>query len=52
MGNSATVCDKLNIVASIHNGKRIASSVRELHQRDFIIEKLEEGIGLLEEVGI
>ena len=44
MGNSTlpTVCDKLNITASIHNRKLIAGLVRELNERDSIIEKLEE----------
>jgi hypothetical protein len=43
MGNSTlpTVCDKLNIMASIHNRKLIAALVRELNERDSI-EKFEE----------
>lgn len=51
MGNSTlpTICDKLNIMASIHNRKLIAALVRELNQRDIIIDKLEERIGLLEQ---
>jgi hypothetical protein len=42
MGNSTlpTVCDKLNIIASMHNRKLIAGLVRELNERDSIIEKL------------
>ena len=36
MGNSTlpTVCDKLNIMASIHNRKLIATLMRELNERD------------------
>lgn len=51
MGNSSlpTICDKLNIVASIHNRKLIATLTREINQRDSILEKLEERIGLLEQ---
>ena len=36
-------------MASIHNRKLIATLVRELNQRDLIIGKLEERIGLLEQ---
>jgi len=52
MGNSTlpTVCEKLNIMASIHNRKLIATLTRELNQRDSIIHKLEERIGLLEQI--
>ena len=48
MGNSAlpTICDKLNLMASVHNRKLIATLSRELNQRDSIIDKLEERIGL------
>ena len=51
MGNSTlpTVCDKLNIMASIHNRKLIAGLVRELNERASIIEKFEERIVLLED---
>ena len=51
MGNSTlpTVCDKLNVMASIHNRKLIAALARELNQRDLIINKLEERIELLEQ---
>ena len=51
MGNSTlpTVCDKLNIMASIHNRKLIAALVRQLNERDSIIEKFEEMIVLLED---
>src|ERR671923_1510348 len=46
MGNSTlpTVCDKLNVMASIHNRKLIAALVRELKTRDSIIENFEERI--------
>ena len=51
MGNSTlpTVCDKLNIMASIHNRKLIASLVRQLNERDSITEKFEERIVSLED---
>jgi hypothetical protein len=50
MGNSTlpTVCDKLNIMASIHNRKLIVALVSELKNRDLILEKLEEKIISLE----
>ena len=50
MGNSTlpTVCDKLNIMASIHNRKLIAALVKELKQRDSILEQLEGRIVSLE----
>jgi hypothetical protein len=51
MGNSTlpTVCDKLNIIASIHNRKLIAALVRQLNERDVIIEKFEERIASIED---
>ncbi|MGB6592404.1 MAG: hypothetical protein WBE68_12955 [Candidatus Nitrosopolaris sp.] len=51
LGNSTlpTVCDKLNVMASIHNRKLIAALSRELNQMDFIINKLEERIESLEQ---
>jgi CII-binding regulator of phage lambda lysogenization HflD len=51
MGNSTlpTVCDKLNIMASIHNRKLLASLVRELSERNSIIEKFEKRIVSLED---
>jgi hypothetical protein len=50
MGNSSlpTVCDKLNIMAAIHNRKLIAALVRELRDKDEIIEKFEERIIAIE----
>jgi len=44
-----TVCDKLNVMASIHNRKLIASLARELNQKNLIINKLEERIESLEQ---
>ena len=51
MGNSTlpTVCDKLNVMASIHNRKLIAALARELNPKDLIINKLEERIESLEQ---
>jgi phage shock protein A len=51
MGSSTlpTVCDKLNIMASIHNRKLIATLVRELQQRDSVVDKLEQRITSLED---
>ena len=50
MGNSTlpTVCDKLNVMAAIHNRKLIATLTRELKERDSIIEKFEERIIAIE----
>ena len=50
MGNSTlpTVLDKLNVMSTIHLRKLIATLVRENGQRDAVIGKLEERIGLLE----
>lgn len=50
MGNSTlpTVCDKLNVMAAIHNRKLIAALVRELRKKDEIIEKFEERIVAIE----
>ena len=51
MGNSTlpTVCDKLNIMAGIHNRKLIASLARDLNEQGSIIEKLEERVVSLED---
>jgi hypothetical protein len=51
MGNSTlpTVLDKLNVMSTIHLRKLIAALVRENAQRDAVIDKLEERIGVLEE---
>jgi hypothetical protein len=50
MGNSTlpTVIDKLNIMASIHNRKMIAALIRELKEKDSIIEELRQKINSLE----
>jgi hypothetical protein len=50
MGNSTlpTVLDKLNVMSTIHLRKLIATLVRENGQRDAVIAKLEENIGVLE----
>jgi hypothetical protein len=50
MGNSSlpTVCDKLNIMASIHNRKLIAALVRELREKDETIQVFEERIITME----
>jgi hypothetical protein len=51
MGNSTlpTVCDKLNVMSTIHLRKLIATLVRENGQRDTIIERLEERIKVVED---
>jgi hypothetical protein len=50
MGNSSlpTVCDKLNIMASIHNRKLIAALVRELREKDETIQVFGERIIAME----
>jgi len=50
MGNSTlpTICDKLNVMAAIHNRKIIAALVRELRDKDEIIERFEERIIVIE----
>ena len=42
MGNSTlpTVCDKLNLIASIHNRKLSAAMARELKEKDIEIKQL------------
>src|SRR5438093_11657920 len=46
LGNSTlpTVCDKLNVMASIHTRKLIAALARELKEKDSLIKKMEEKI--------
>jgi cell division protein FtsL len=46
MGNSTlpTVCDKLNVVATIHNRKLIATLTNELKEKDTVIQELENKI--------
>lgn len=51
MGNSTlpTVSDKLNVMASIHNRKLIASLAKELKAKDSQIEELKQNITSLED---
>jgi hypothetical protein len=51
MGNSTlpTVCDKLNVMASIHNRKLIAALAREINEKDLVIKKLEEKMESIEQ---
>jgi hypothetical protein len=50
MGNSSlpTVCDKLNIMAAIHNRKLIIALIRELNNRDSMLDKFKERVISLE----
>jgi prefoldin subunit 5 len=50
MGNSTlpTVSDKLNVMASIHNRKLIATLSRELKEKDSEIQELRQNITSLE----
>jgi hypothetical protein len=50
MGNStlSTVCDKLNVMAAIHNRKLITALVRELREKDEMLDKFEERIVAIE----
>jgi uncharacterized protein (DUF2461 family) len=50
MGNSTlpTVCDKLNLVASIHNRKLTAAMSRELKEKDVRIRELSDRVVELE----
>jgi hypothetical protein len=50
-GNSTlpTVLDKLNVMSTIHLRKLIAALVRDLDERDHVIDKLDQRIGLLED---
>jgi hypothetical protein len=50
MGNSTlpTVCDKLNLVASIHNRKLTAAIVKELKEKDLKIKQLSDRVVELE----
>ena len=51
MGNSTlpTVSDKLNVMASIHNRKLIASLAKELKAKDSQIEELKQNITSFED---
>ena len=50
MGNSTlpTVCDKLNLIASIHNRKLTAAIAKELKDKDMKIKQLSDRISQLE----
>jgi len=50
LGNSTlpTVCDKLNVMSTIHLRKLIATLVRGNGQRDAVIDNLQERITVLE----
>jgi hypothetical protein len=50
MGNSTlpTVCDKLNLIASIHNRKLTAAMARELKEKDMKLKQLSDRIIELE----
>ncbi len=50
MGNSTlpTVCDKLNVMSTMHLRKLAATLVRDNGQREAVIDKLGERIGVLE----
>jgi hypothetical protein len=50
MGNSTlpTVCDKLNIIASVHNRKLIAIMAREIKEKEMKINQLSERVDELE----
>ena len=50
MGNSTlpTVCDKLNLIASIHNRKLTAAMARELKDKDLKIKQLSNKVDELE----
>ncbi len=52
MGNSTlpTVCDKLSIVASVHNRKLIAALMNELKEKDSIIQDLENRLIAFEDI--
>jgi uncharacterized protein (DUF2461 family) len=50
MGNSTlpTICDKLNLVASIHNRKLTAAITKELKEKDVKIKQLSDRVIELE----
>ena len=50
MGNSTlpTVCDKLNLIASIHNRKITAAMARELKEKDMKLKQLSDRVIELE----
>ena len=50
MGNSTlpTVCDKLNLVASIHNSKLTVAITKEMREKDVKIKQLSDRVVELE----
>jgi predicted RNase H-like nuclease (RuvC/YqgF family) len=50
MGNSTlpTICDKLNVMASIHNRKLISALSREIKEKDSEIQELKKTVTSLE----
>lgn len=50
MGNSTlpTVCDKLNLIASVHNRKLTAAMARELKDKDLKLKQLSDKVVELE----
>jgi hypothetical protein len=50
MGNSTlpTVCDKLNLIAAIHNRKLTSAMAREMKDKDLKIKQLSDKVGELE----
>jgi hypothetical protein len=50
MGNSTlpTVCDKLNLIASVHNRKLTATMARELREKDTKLKQLSDRVDELE----
>jgi hypothetical protein len=50
MGNSTlpTICDKLNLIASIHNRKITANMARELKEKDIKMNQLSDRVVELE----
>lgn len=50
MGNSTlpTICDKLNLIASVYNRKLVATLARELKEKDMKINQLSDRVVELE----
>jgi hypothetical protein len=50
MGNSTlpTVCDKLNLIASVHNRKLIAIMAREIKEKDTKLNQISDRVDELE----
>jgi hypothetical protein len=47
MGNSTTVCDKLNLIASVHNRKLTSIMARELKEKDSQLKQLSDQVAEL-----